>query len=46
MWMRGTLPRLRVDELMGFAWKVLIPVTLVNIFVTGIVVKVLQAIQQ
>ena len=44
MWMRGTLPRLRVDELMGFAWKTLVPVTLVNIFVTGILIKLVQAI--
>ncbi len=44
MWMRGTLPRLRVDELMGFAWKFLVPVTLVNIFLTGIMISVIKAI--
>ena len=36
VWIRGTLPRLRVDQLMEFAWKFLFPLAIVNIFVTGI----------
>lgn len=36
IWVRGTLPRLRSDQLMQFAWLILIPTTLVNILVTGI----------
>ena len=35
IWFRGTFPRFRVDQLMGFAWKFLLPMTLVNILVTG-----------
>jgi NADH-quinone oxidoreductase subunit H len=35
--MRGTLPRLRYDQLMRLGWKVLIPVALINIMVSGAV---------
>ena len=35
IWIRSTLPRLRSDQLMQFAWLILIPVTLVNILLTG-----------
>lgn len=37
LWIRGTFPRLRVDQLMAFSWKVLIPLSFVNIVVTAIV---------
>lgn len=36
MWIRATLPRLRADQLMRFAWLFLIPLTLVNIIITGL----------
>ncbi|NBU38565.1 MAG: NADH-quinone oxidoreductase subunit H, partial [Actinobacteria bacterium] len=36
MWVRFSYPRFREDQLQGFAWKVLIPVSLVNIMVTAI----------
>ena len=35
IWMRGTLPRLRYDQLMYFGWKVLTPLALLNILVTA-----------
>jgi NADH-quinone oxidoreductase subunit H len=37
IWVRGTLPRLRYDQLMVLGWKVLIPLALINILITGAV---------
>jgi NADH-quinone oxidoreductase subunit H len=37
IWTRGTLPRFRYDQLMAFGWKVLLPVGLLNILITGLV---------
>jgi NADH-quinone oxidoreductase subunit H len=37
IWIRMTLPRFRVDHLMQFAWKVLVPIALFNIVLTGVV---------
>jgi NADH-quinone oxidoreductase subunit H len=38
MWVRATLPRLRIDQLMGFCWKVLIPLALVNIMASAVII--------
>jgi NADH-quinone oxidoreductase subunit H len=44
IWVRSTLPRLRADQLMQFAWLILIPVTLVNILLTGAIYLIVSAI--
>jgi NADH-quinone oxidoreductase subunit H len=43
IWFRGTLPRLRYDRLMDIGWKLLIPVSLLNIMVTGAVILSIKA---
>jgi len=36
IWVRGTLPRLRMDQLMNFAWKFMLPMALVNLLTAGV----------
>lgn len=42
LWTRATWPRLRVDQIMGFAWKGLFPLSLINIFVVAVEAFVFQ----
>jgi NADH-quinone oxidoreductase subunit H len=43
IWVRGTLPRLRADQLMQFTWLILIPVTLGNILITALIYLILNS---
>jgi NADH-quinone oxidoreductase subunit H len=45
IWLRGTLPRLRIDQLMGFAWKMLIPLALINIAVVAVELLIWQELE-
>ena len=38
IWVRGTLPRFRYDQLMSFAWTFMFPIAILNLFVTGLLV--------
>jgi NADH-quinone oxidoreductase subunit H len=44
MWIRSTLPRLRYDQLMNFAWKRLLPLGLVNIGITAVWISIVNGL--
>ena len=41
VWLRSTFPRFRIDQLMQFAWKVLLPAAIVNVLITAVVMALL-----
>jgi NADH:ubiquinone oxidoreductase subunit H len=43
--MRGTLPRVRIDQLMDFAWKWLLPASLLNLLVTASAIVIVDQLR-
>jgi NADH-quinone oxidoreductase subunit H len=46
VWMRGTLPRVRIDQLMNFAWKWLMELAFINIFVTAAAIILIEYLRR
>ncbi len=41
LWVRWTFPRLRIDQLLKFEWKILMPISLINLLLMALVVTLL-----
>ena len=44
MWFRWTFPRTRIDQMLSFSWKILLPLALVNVLLTGVGMYIWKAI--
>jgi len=44
IWIRGTLPRFRFDQLMSFGWKILLPLALLSIFITATLIYLIPSL--
>ena len=44
LWFRATFPRIRFDHLMGFAWKFLVPLAMINLLLAALVVKMTDSV--
>ncbi len=42
IWVRATLPRFRYDRLMAFGWKILLPLGLFNVFITAVIIVLVE----
>lgn len=46
IWVRATFPRIRYDKLMGFGWKFLLPIALLNVFLTAVLLVLFPGLLQ
>ncbi len=42
LWLRNTVPRLRIDQIMAFNWKFLVPLSIVNVILISLALKIMQ----
>ena len=42
MWVRWTIPRFRYDQLMHLGWKILMPLAIANVIITGLVIAIVE----